>query len=63
MGYHVSILRTGKPDNKIHEEEITIILEGRFGFAIEPTESGSIKQLFREISGEDALLFYDDGEL
>lgn len=63
MGYHVAILRTGGPEQKICPEEIVSLVEGKFGFTIDRDDSGSIKQAYREVSGEEVLLFYDGTEL
>ncbi len=63
MGYHVSIVRTGLPEKTIRQEEIVSVVEGQFGFELERDDAGSIKQVSREVSGEEVLLFYDEGEL
>lgn len=63
MGYHVAILRSGGQEQKIHLEEIIALVEGKFGFTLDRDESGSIKQAYKEVSGEEVLLFYDGIEL
>jgi len=63
MGYHVSILRTGGTNKEISEEEIVSVVQGKFGFILERDKTGSIKQAFREIAGEEIVLYYDQIEL
>jgi hypothetical protein len=63
MGYHVAIIRTGRNEKTIRQDEIVSIVEAKFGFSIERDESGDINQVFREISGEEVLFFYDGTEL
>ena len=63
MGYHVAILRTGPREKTIREDEIVSVVGKQFGFEIEQNDAGSIEQAFREISGEEVLLFYDGTEL
>lgn len=63
MGYHVAILRTGLQNKSVHQEEIVSVVGGQFGFDLERDDSGSIKQVSRDYSGEEVLLFYDEPEL
>ena len=63
MGYHVAILRTGAQNKTIQQEEIVSVVGGQFGFDLVRDDSGSIKQVSREIAGEEVLIFYDGSEL
>jgi hypothetical protein len=62
MGYHVAIVRTGPNQAGITHEEIEPVTK-RLGYTLELNEAGSIKHAFREVSGEEIVLFYDDKEL
>jgi hypothetical protein len=64
LSYHITILRTqGKQQIPIRQEEVVSIVGGQFGFRVERNQSGAITQLSKDISGTQALLFYDHGEL
>ena len=63
MGYHVAIVRTGVLGKTIRQEELVSVVGGQFGFELERDDTDTIKQAFREDSGEEILFFYDGSEL
>lgn len=63
MGYHVSIVRTVKGKGGISAEEVTGKLGRELGFSVQLTSSGAIEQVYKQIDGQEMLLFFDDGRL
>jgi hypothetical protein len=59
MASHVEILRSGRKDSAITEDEIETILAGQFGFRIERDMRGGIAQARKKTASGEKVLVYD----
>lgn len=59
MGYHVEILRSGRKENAIDEQEIESVIAGQFGFIIERDNTGAIVQLRKRTAAGTMVLVYE----
>lgn len=59
MGTQVEILRSGRQDSAIKEEEIEAVLGERFGFHIERNADGGVLRMRKKSLHEDLVLVYE----
>lgn len=58
-GSHVEILRSGRKDSAITEDEIETVLGGQFGFRIERDMRGAVVQARKRTASGEILLVYE----
>ncbi len=59
MGQHVEILRDGRKDSAIDEDEIEEVIGGQFGFRIERNSRGMIAQARKKTARGEIVLVYE----
>jgi len=59
VGQHVEILRDGRKDSAIHEDELEAVLVDQFDFRIERDQAGNISKLRRLTLHDDMVLVYE----
>ncbi len=59
MGYHVEILRSGRADSAIHEDEIEAVIGEKFGFRIERDGAGAIVRMHKKTANGEMVLVYE----
>ena len=59
MGTQVEILRNGRPDSAIREEEMEAVLGEQFGFHFERNAEGKILRMRKKTLHEDLVLVFE----
>lgn len=59
MAYHVEILRSGRKDVAISEDEIEAVIGGQFGFHVERDQRGNVVRMRKKIGRKEIELAYE----